>query len=315
MQNLKKQQQAAADAHLHLEDNIQNAMVHLNGVSVLKNKLAKTRVKLMSEERKLLKLREDQKHLDFTHRSLTQSLKRVMEPKLEFAEDRLLRKEHEVKRLQAEDAALMERVQKYHAASLAMIKERNQDKADFQAAIAAEEKAHRDAIASEHRYKVAKQEANSDIEHFGYSQTSERALRNKEQHYEEEMKQAKSAFHRLSSIMTMEQSRVDQSMAKGQDRLKAKIQRLEKAKEESNSKIVALKKEYSEWQAGQKAWTDHLAMTHEGTAAASQDYANAQERVFAARRQDAIRAAERISDWAWDDWAGMADKDEKLETP
>lgn len=314
MRNLKKQQQAAEDARHDLEENIQNAMVHLNSVSVLKNTLAKTRIKLVSEERRLLKLKEEQKQLDVTHHSLSQSLKRVMEPKLEFVEDRLLRKEHELKKLQAEDAALRERVQKYHSASLAMIKERSQDKADLQAALTAEEKAHQDTITSERRYKVAKQEASSLIEHFGYSQTSEQALRNKEQHYEEEMKQARSAFHRLSSIMALEQKKVDQSMAKGQDRLKAKIRRLERATEESNSKVVALKEEYSEWQARQKAWTDHLAVTREGAEAANQDYANARAAVFATQRQDAVDASEPISDWAWDERAGTDDKKKKLET-
>jgi len=264
--------------------------------------LAKTQVQLRVEQRKLKKLEFDQKRLDVTHRKLTQSLHHIMDPKLAFAEERLLKRERRLDQMQAQEAAWKQAEDRFHSSSLAMIKARDESKANLESALAAEQRAHQDRLAAEKQFSAAQRDTAQNIQNYRVSETKERAAKTKEQHGEEEKQEAQAAVQRLTNILNMEQQRVDESMAVGKDRVNGKIREVEAAKDKTLDKLSKLKGAYADWQQRQRAWRSQLSSVKEGTRAASQNYKDAQEAVWATQQDRIVRDAEKKSDWAWSDW-------------
>lgn len=302
MRNLRSRKNLAADARLNLEGRVKDAIAHLNSVGVIKSELTNTEVQLRVEGRKLNQLELDQKRLDRTHHELTQSLHHIMDPKLAFAEERLLKKERRLNQLQAQEAAWKQAEDNFHTSSLAMIKARDEIKANLESARVAEERAHQDRLAAEKQFTAARRDTNQNIQNYRVSETKERASKTKEQHGEEQRQEAQAAVNRLTNILNMEQHRVDESMALSKDRVNGKINELEAAKEETLEKLSKIKSEYMEWQQGQQAWKSQLSAVKEGTRAANQNYADAQKAMFAAQRDRIVVDGEKKNDWAWDEW-------------
>jgi len=310
IRNLEHRQAAAANARSTLEENVNDAMAHLNNVGVIKGKLAKTDVQIRVEARKLKKLEEDRHRLNMTHQSLRQSLNRVMGPKLALAEERLLTRKRKLQDLQARDTVWRQAEEKFHAASLAMLKARGESQANLEAALLAEARAHQDRLAAEKQLSATKKDTSRNIQSYRYSEEEEHAAATKERHGEEATRRAEAALKRLSNIMSAEQTRVDESMALGKDRVEGKIRELEDVTKKSYARLSELKGEYAAWQNGQQAWRKQLASVREGTRAAGQDYADAQDAAFAAQHERIVRDAKKGTDWAWNDWPGMDEKED-----
>jgi len=303
---LKERQGAAVNVRESLEGDIKQAMTHMNSVAGIKRELAKTEVAIRHEERKMKTLDEDRLHLDMTHHSLTASLHHIMEPKISFAEKRLQKRKRKLHLLEVKEVEWKKNEDKFHAASLASLDERDKSKADLEASLVAEEKAHQDRIQAEKQFKAAKKNTNFNIQGYRYAEEEERGATRKDTRGAEEEQQAEASVKRLNHILHTEQKRVDESMAIGKDKVQSKMRRVEEKEKESNEKLASLKKEYAEWQDQQGVWANRIANLKHGTHVASKDFADSQEAVLASAREAVVMDAEDDSDWAWDggEWAG-----------
>merc|ERR1719277_1892003 len=135
---------------------------------------------------------------------------------------------------------------------------------------------------AEKELQTAKTNLNYDLEGYRYSKAKAQAAKSKEERGEEVTQQAEASKKRLTSIMSMEQRRVDESMAIGKDRVMGKLRELEHAKKRSFAKLAKLKQEYAEWQGRGRAWASHIAATKDMTNAASRDYADARRSLVGA---------------------------------
>merc|ERR1719217_793339 len=219
----------------------------MNEVEKIKIMLAKTEVKIRSEQRKLRKLEEDRLRLDKTHVDLAASLHHIMEPKIGFADERLEKSERDLRSLAEKANAWKSKEGQFHDASLAMLAERRQSKAHLEEAITAEEKAKQARRTAEKEFLGVKKDVNFDLQGYQFSKAKAEAAESRKERGEEIERQAEAAKKRLTRIYDMEQRHVDESMARGKDRVMGKIRELENAKKQSFVKLAQLRDEYAAW--------------------------------------------------------------------
>jgi len=300
--DVEKQRDTMTYAHKNLESQVDNAIIHMNSVAVLKEQLAKTEVQMRVEERKLKKLQEDRRHLDKTHDKLETSLRTIMTPKVEFAQNRLSTRKHQWDALQAREAQWLNKRDKFHEASLAMLAQRQTDKADLEEAIVLEQKAHYTRKVDEKKYENAKKDATFNIQGYRYSDAEERAAHNKEKRGHEEFDQAGVALKRLNKILQMEEGKVDDSTAIGKNRVDGKIHEVERLEKASKLKLAKLRGEYEAWQTQQQSWANEVGSQEANANTASKDYVNSEEKVLANAREQVVLDEESDSDWgSWDE--------------
>jgi len=303
LRNIKSQRHVAAHARSNLEGEVKKALKHINNVVSIKSQLAHTEVQIRSEERKLRRLEDDRIRLDATHHSLVSSLHHVMEPKIVFAEERLKVRKKQLKVLQDRAKRWREKESELKTDSVAMLEARTKSKEHVAESAAAEEKAHKEWIKAEKELLTAKKSANLDIGKYKFSQAEARAAMTKEKQGEEESREAAASVNRLTHILNMESSRVDESMAIGKDRVLGKIKQLEARKAKSSTKHQTLQHQYAEWRIVNQDWATHLDSNKRITQTAAQNYADAQREVLDAASDKVASDAEDDSDWAWNDWA------------
>jgi len=310
LHNLKGMKENNAQAHLNLEGEVKEAFHHMDSVVTIKSQLAKTQVQIRSEERKLKKLEEDRTHLDMTHRSLSDSLRHIMEPKIGYAASRLEKRKHQLHELEGEDDLWRAKRDKFHKDSLGMIEQRDQAKSILEQAIVAEERAHKERKLAEKLYGEDKKQTSSDIQAYKFSDVKERAAMSKVQRSQEETNQADVSVKRLQKILAMEQRRVDNSMAIGKDKVAGKIRAAEGLEKASEAKLVRLRNEFDEWQVRQEALAGQIVSQKGSTYTATKNFANTQENMLASARDQVVSDAESDSDWeGWDEWSGRKGDD------
>jgi len=246
------------------------------------------------------RLEGDRLRLDMTHRSLSSSLLRIMDPKIKYAISSRRKKLRKLSILESRDQEWTSKAEKFHASALAKLQERQKTKADLEAALVAEEKAHQERKAAEKRFGVVERDTTFNIEGYKYSATEERAAMSKKMRGKDEASQADASVKRLTRILSAEERRVDESMTVGKDRVQHKLRQLEEAQKKSKAKLTMLRREYAEWQGQQQAWATHLTAARHGTGMASQNFADAQEAVLTSARNQVISDSKQDIDWAWD---------------
>lgn len=309
MRDLAGRQQAATMARGNLEDNVQNAVLHMNEAVGIKRELARTDVQLRNEKMKLKKLEDDRLRLDRTHNHLVSSLRHIMEPKIEFAETRLKQRQRSLHELEAKASEWKEKETKFHEAALARLEERRETKQRLEAAEEAAKKARLESETAKKQLEAVKHSVAFNVEGYRYTQTRARASASEEERAKEVSREAELSVKRLSGILNMEQRRVDESMAVGKDRVQGKIRELEGVKEKSRVKRAKLSEEYGAWQRQQRAWARRIAATKQITHDASRDYADRQQEVLDSAQAKVAYDAESDSDWAWNDWPGPGQHD------
>jgi len=302
MRSLQSRHHLATQARENLESDVKNALKHMNEVGTIKSQLAHTEVQIRSEERKLKRLESDRLRLDRTRHSLVSSLHHIMEPKIEFAKDRLHKREEDLREKQDKVAEWKVKEDEYHAASLTELVARDKSKDHVAAAAEAEEKAHKEWIMAEKELHSTKQNARLDIQHYEYSQAEARAAMSQEQRAEEHTREAEASVKRLNHILNMEQSRVDESMAIGKDRVEGKIRELAKDEQKSHAMLDELKHKYIDWQQTGSKWANHVASERFSTEFAAKHYADSQRAVLDSARDQVVFDAESDSDNDWADW-------------
>jgi len=306
---LAGRQQAERMARGHLEDNVKNAVVHMNEAVGIKRELARTDVQIRAEEVKLRKLEDDRLRLDRTHNHLVSSLHHIMEPKIQFAETRLKQRQRTLHDLEAKAAEWKEKENKFHEASLARLEERREQRHRLEAAEEAAKKAKIEEAAAKKQLEAVKHSVAFNVEGYRYAQTRARASASEEERGKEVAREAELSVKRLTGILNMEQRRVDESMAVGKDRVQGKLRELEGVKEKTKVRRAKLLEEYNAWQRQQRAWARRVAATKEITHDAAQDYAHHQQDVLDSAQAKVAYDAESDSDWAWDEWPGAGKHD------
>jgi len=312
MRDLVGKQQAASMARGNLEDNIQNAVLHMNEAPVMKRELARTKVQIRAEEIKLKKLEDDRLRLDRSHNHLTSSLHHIMEPKIQFAETRLKQRQHELHDLEKKAAEWKEKENQFHEGALSRLEERRETKTKLDAAEDAVTKAHMEQETAKKQLEAVKHSVALNVEGYRYAQTRAHASASVAGRGKEVSREAELSLKRLTGILNMEQRRVDESMAVGKDRVQGKIRELEDLQEKSKIKQAKLSEEYGAWQRQQRAWARRVAATKQVTHDTSQEYADRQQDVLDSAQAKVAYDAESDSDWAWGDWpsAGQDEVDE-----
>jgi len=302
MRDLAGRQRVAKIARDNLEDNVQNAVLHMNDAVSIKRELARTEAQLRAEEVKLKKLEDDRLRLDRTHGHLVSSLHHIMEPKIQFAETHLKQKQRALRNLESKASQWKEKEAEYHEKSLAMLEARRETKKKLEDATEAVNKARLEQEAAKKQLQEVKHNVAFNVQSYKYALTRAQAAASLQQRGEEVVKDAEHSLKRLSGILNMEQRRVDESMAIGKDRVQGKVRELEGVEEKSKAKLGKLTKEYSEWQMQQRLWARRVASTQEVSHETSRDYAERQQAVLDAANAKVAYDAESDSDWAWDEW-------------
>lgn len=309
MRDLKGRQQAAAMARGKLEENNQQAILHMNEAVSIKRELARTDLAIRTEERKLKKLEDDRLRLDRTHNQLVSSLHHIMEPKIQFAETRLKQRQHTLHDLEEKAAEWKKQEDKFHEASLARLEERRETKKKLAAAEEEAKKARIEEETAQKQLEASKRGVAFNVERYRYAQTRARASASTEERGKQVEREAETSLKRLTGILNMEQRRVDESMAVGKDRVQGKIRELETVKETTMGKKKKLSHEYESWQRQQRVWARRVAATKQTTHFAAKDYASRQQEVLDSANAKAAYDAESDTDWAWDEWPGSRKHD------
>jgi hypothetical protein len=308
LRSLESSKHNAVHVRENLEDEVKQAFKHLDSVVSIKSQLAKTEVQIVAEERKLRKLEDDRFRLDRTHKSLSASLHHVMGPKIEFARARLSKRKRQLVELQDLEAKWKTKEDEYHASSLTMLDERRKSKDSLDAALIKEQLAHQERKSAEKHLVEVKRGVAKNIEAYRYSKAIEKASTSKEKHGEDSRKQAEVSVKRLEQILSMEQRRVDESMAIGKDRVNGQIQKLKGSEEDSKEDLAKLRLKYRKWQETQQALASQLASSQHGSSTAAKDFVDMQDKMLTSAQDQVVSEAVSDSDWTgWDEWPGAED--------
>lgn len=304
VQDLKGRKQLVATSREELENHIKKASQHMSEAVGIKREIARTEFQLRHEEMKLKRLEDDRLRLDRSHDHLVSSLHHIMEPKIQFAEDSLATKQRRWHKSETKVAAWEERESKLHAAALLRLKERKDDKLKLETAVERAKVARREEELAKKQLEGAKHSVTSIVQDFKFAQTKAEASRSQEERAEQMFEEAQKSVKRMRSILSMEEKRVDESMALGKDRVDGSIQKLQAKKLKSSSKINTLKKEYGTWEGRERVWARKVAAKKQVTNDVSQEFAARHQKVMHEAEVKAGRDAESGSDWAWDEWPG-----------
>merc|ERR1719356_1374595 len=112
-----------------------------------------------------------------------------------------------------------------------MIEERKAVRKRLEDANEAIKKARREQELAEKELKAVKHSVDFNVEGFRYTKAKARAAETKAETMEEEVVEDQHSVKRLNAILTLEQRRVDESMAHGKDKVEGKIRELSVRKE------------------------------------------------------------------------------------
>mmetsp|Transcript_105165 Transcript_105165/g.165970 ORF Transcript_105165/g.165970 Transcript_105165/m.165970 type:complete len:436 (+) Transcript_105165:81-1388(+) len=311
LHELKARQQAAASARGSMEGEVKESLRHMNKAVKMRRELARAEIEIREEDLKLKRLEDDRLRLDRTHSHLVASLHHIMEPKINFAETRFTERMRRSKELEAEEQAWKAKEETFHKAAIAMLEERRNVGSKLEAAKEAVEKARHEQEMAEREMDAVKHGVSFNVEGYKYARTKERAAKSSAETSDEEMEKNKASVERLSNILSLEQRRVDDSMAHGKDRVQGKIRELEHKKERSTARLAHLEEEYHEWQQQQKILGERLAASMKTTHGAAEEYAKQQKDVLDIAQAKVVADAESDSDWAWNEWPGNGKPDEE----
>lgn len=319
LEELKEKKMVAQETRGELEGTVSQAVSHMNDAMSIKHAIAAKEAQMRKAKNKLLNLEREARHNDETHKSLVTSLHRVLEPKLEFARERLQKKEMVLEREAKATKGWEEKKDVLHSNALERLKAK---KAAHESLLQAE---HAVAVAKEEQVRADKvdryerQRTSQEVQSFRYADTRFKAEITHQKAAEEAAVAARASVQKLNNVLAVESEKVEESVEVNKNRIHHKMEEVEAGRQKNAEELASLEGRYREWQENQRQRAAEVVRKSHDTAIAAQAYANRQKQVLDSATTKVVHDAEAKSDWAPDTWengfnndAGFADSNPSL---
>lgn len=312
LQKLKESKFAAKEARGQLEGTVTDTFHHMNDRMAIKRAMNKKEQELRIENGKLETLENDAGRLEHTHDDLMHSLHRMLGPKVMMARERYSKKQAILRR---EESAAQAWKAKRDEAKISAMELLKQKKASHQALLEAEEEVARAKKKEELarlKYQHDTGKTAEQVQQYRYAETRYNAELQHEKAAQKAAAAARESVEKLYHVAEDEEVKVDQSVLYRKDKLRAKIQKLQAARQKSSNELNGLEQKYRDWKEQQRQRTAEVMKKSQETAAASEVYQATQQKVLDTARAKVVQEAEAAGDWdGWgNDFTKAADEDD-----
>lgn len=302
MQEWRVRKQAASDARKRLQGIVSDAASHMNDLPEKVVDIAEQEARINATQNKLHSLEAHEKSLEGTHDQLITSLHRIMDPKVESAEERLGRKQGIVQKMREEVETWQEKDARYKAAAIQLLEDR---KVAQQGVVQSEQAladVQRELETAQKNLKSVARQAEEEVEAYRYVKSKYMAVVSKEKLGEEEVGQAESSVRKLRGALDMEQRRIDQAMEIGKGNLQGKIRQLESGAQKTGEDLETMRQEYAKWEQSQRGRAEQVAQAQATTNQLSDAFREQQDQLLDTATDKVAKEAMDSSDWAWGEW-------------
>jgi len=300
LQDLKVKQVAAKETRGELEGKVSEVVHHMNDAMSIKHAMQKKEAQLRVENSKLQNLEREATRVDETRSSLVNSLHRVLEPKLQFARERLEKKETFLAREEQAAKGWQEKKDQLHEHALELLKEK---KVAHQSLLEAEhevaEAKKKEEMAARHETEM-RHLTGQEVQSFRYAETRAKAELAHMKAAEESTFAAKESVKKLNNVLEVESEKVEESMEVNKMRIHQRMEAIEASREKAKMELEGLEHRYREWQETQKQRAQDVVRKSQDTAVAAEAYADRQKQVLDTAQKKVVQDAEAKSDWAWE---------------
>jgi len=300
LQDLKDTQRAAQQTRGELEGKVSEVTHHMNDAMSIKHAMQQKEGQIQKERNKLMNLEREAAHIEETHSSLVTSLHRVLEPKLQFARERLEKKEMSLEREKQAAKGWQEKQDQIHMRALALLKAKSEAHQSLEEAERAMVEAKKNEEIKRRRYESERQKTSEEVQSFRYAETRLKAEITHEKAAEEAALEAKESVKKLSNVLAVESMKVEDSMEVSKTRIRQRVQQSEATREQYQHELTDLQRQYREWQESQRQRAAEVVKKGQDTAIAAEAYANRQKQVLDSAQTKVVQDAEAKSDWAWE---------------
>jgi len=300
LNDLQDKRRAAKDARTELEGKVSETMQHMNDAMSIQHAISHKQAQLRVEKNQLRNLEREAAHMDETHTSLVDSLHRVLEPKIQYARQRLQKKEMMFEKEEKAARGWGEKKEQLHQHALEILKDK---KVAHQSLLAAEHEvaeAKKREEEAQRKFDTERKRISQEITSFKYANTRFEAELTHEKAAKEAALAAKESVEKLDKVLEVESEKVEESMTVNKNRVHRKMEQLEAEREKETRELDDLEQKYREWQESQRQRAAEVVTKSQDTAAAAEAYADRQRQVLDSAQTKVVRDAEKKSDWAWD---------------
>lgn len=298
LNDLKAKQQAAKQSRGEFEGQVRDASHHMNDAMSIRHAIGRKEAELRKEKNKFMGLRHEAEHIEETHSSLVNSLHRVLEPKLRYAEQRLHKKEVVLAGEEKKAKGWQEKKDQLHEHALELLKEK---KVVHQSMLQAEQEvveAKKREETARIKYEQERRKTGQEVQSFRYAETRYKAEVTHEKVAAEAAIQAKKSVEKLGKVMRVESEKVERSIVVNKHRIHQKMEKIEIAREKSEHELRILEGQYHEWKELQRERAAQVVRKGRETAMAAEEYAARQRQVLDSAQTKVVHDVERKSDWA-----------------
>lgn len=297
---LKEKEMAEKAARNQLQQTVGEAVSHMNDAVAIKQAMAKKEAQLRLEENKLKMLGYETHEIEASHASLLNSLHRVLEPKLMFAKERLLKRERLYEDEDRMAIGWRDKKEQLKQSALELIKGRNAAKENLlQVEEQVAEMKHKEEQARR-VFERQRQRTTEGVHTYQYADTKYKAEVEHEKASKESAFAAKESVEKLDSVLTLETRKIDEMSLLRKRRIEEREHTLKAAHEKSEHSLKVLEEQYREWQEVQRKRAAEVVKKSQDTASASEAFANREKEVLDSAQAKVVKEAQSKSDWAWD---------------
>lgn len=297
---LKEKQVAESDARNRLQSSVGEAESHMNDAIAIKQSMAQRQAQLRLEQSKMKMLEYESQQVETSHTSLLNSLHRVLQPKLIFARERLLKKERQ---LEEDDRAVVNwrnKKDQIKQSAVNFIKGRESAKEKLLQVEDEMVEMKRKEEQARRAFERQRQRASDEVQSYQYADTKFKAEVAHEVAAKDATLAAKESLEKLDNVMSLETRKVDESMLIQKHRIEARRRAIEAARERSSRELQALEEQYREWKENQQKRAAEVLKRSQDTMDTSEAYATGQKQVLDSAEKKVVKDAVAKSDWAWD---------------
>jgi len=300
LNDLKAKQQAATKTRGEFEGQVRDASHHMNDAMSIRHAIGRKEAELRKEKNKFMGLRHEAEHIEETHGSLVNSLHRVLEPKLRYAEQRLHKKEVFLAGEEKKAKGWQEKKDQLHEHALELLKEKKVAHQSFLQAEQEVKEAKKREETMRIKYEQERRKTGQEVQSFRYAETRYKAEVTHEKLAAEAAIEAKKSVEKLGKVLRVESEKVEQSIAVNKHRIHQKMEKIEVAREKSEHELRNLEGKYHEWKELQRERAAQVVQKGRETAMAAEEYAARQRQVLDSAQNKVVHDAEGKSDWAWE---------------
>jgi hypothetical protein len=297
---LKERQMAEKDARTQLQGRLGEAVSHMNDAVAIKQSMAQREAQLRLERQKLKALDYESQQIESSHTSLLNSLHRVLQPKLIFARERLLKRERDYEEDERAAIGWRNKKEELKQSAISLIKSRQAAKESLAQLEAEADEVQRKEAQAHREFNRQRQRATEEVQSYQYADTRFKATVAHETAAKEAALAAKESVAKLDSVETLETRKVDESMLLQKHRMEAKRRAIEAAREKSSEELRKLEVQYREWQENERRRAAEVVKRSQDTMDATEAYATRQKEVLDSAEKKVANDAAAKSDWAWD---------------